>query len=89
MAFMETFSLYLLKKLPWDEDDAEQEEIRSVFEELWGLLRDATLYFMRFEEGQHPPSRILQGQKLLLRYGKRVQEVSPLFSSGADLAVAS
>lgn len=73
MAFVETFSLFLLHDLPWDDD--EDGEVREVFEDLWGKLRIGVLYFMRFEEGQHTAGRILEAQKSLLNYGKRAEEV--------------
>lgn len=72
MAFTDTFSMHILHDLPWDDDEY---HIRDLFEELWGLLRHACLYFMRFEEGQHTPAKILQAQKWLIEYGKRVEEV--------------
>lgn len=73
MAFVETFSLFLLHDLPWPEDI--DGDIRDVFEELWSKLRHAVLYFMRFEEGQHTDLRIIEAQKQLIDYGKRVEEV--------------
>jgi len=78
MAFVETFSLYLLHDLPWKAADA---EVKKIFEELWGLLRDGVLYFMRYEDGQHTWDRILDAQKSLLQYGKRAEQVWNLLGS--------
>lgn len=72
MAFVETFSLYLLHDLPWEEDE---QDVRDLFEEMWGLLRPACLYFMRFEDGQHTEDRILAAQDLLLHYGRLIERV--------------
>lgn len=72
MAFVETFSLYLLHDLPWEDDEG---EIRDLFEEMWGLLRPACLYFMRYDDGQHTEPRILSAQALLLQYGRLVERV--------------
>lgn len=72
MAFVDTFSLYVLHDLPWEEDEG---EIRDLFEEMWTLLRAPCLYFMQFEEGQHTDDRILAAQKSLIDYGRRAEEV--------------
>lgn len=72
MAFADTFSPFLLHSLPWKAAD---EPVKKVFIELWGLLRDGVLYFMRYEEGQHTEERIMAAQKSLLQYGKRAEEV--------------
>lgn len=72
MAFVETFSLYILHDLPWADDE---DDIRDLFERMWGLLRQACLYFMRYEEGQHTDGRIMEAQRQLLDYGKLVEEV--------------
>ena len=72
MAFTETFSLYLLHDLPWQEGE---EDIKDMFEKQWALLREGVLYFMRFEEGQHTSERILAAQKALVDYGKIAEEV--------------
>lgn len=72
MAFTETFSLFVLHDLPWREEDS---HLRQVFERLWSLLRTGVLYFMRFEEGQHTPDRILNAQKSLLEYGALAEKV--------------
>lgn len=77
MAFVETFSLYLLHDLPWGDDE---DDIRHLFEDMWGLLRPACLYFMRYEEGQHTEERIMAAQHLLIDYGKLVEEVSTPFT---------
>lgn len=72
LAFTETFSLYLLQGLPWE---AGQRHVQHVFERMWANLRDGVLHFMRFEEGQHTPERILAAQKKLLEYGKIAEKV--------------
>lgn len=72
MAFLETFSLYLLHDLPWKPEDR---EVRNKFERLWGHLRTGCLYFMRFVPGQHTWERILAAQEALLAYGKLAEEV--------------
>lgn len=76
MAFLETFSLYLLHDLPWKPEDR---EVRLEFEKLWGHLRKGCLYFMRFVPGEHTWERILAAQRELLAYGKRAEEVRHLF----------
>lgn len=72
MAFTETFSLFLLHDLLWSEED---EGVRVVFEEMWGKLRTAVLYFMRFDEGQHTTDQIVAAQKALLEYAQQAEEV--------------
>lgn len=72
MAFLETFSLYLLHDLPWKPGE---KEVRMKFERLWGHLRKGCLHFMRFVPGQHTWERVLQAQEELLAYGKLAEEV--------------
>ena len=72
MVFTETFSLYLLHDLPWQEGE---KDIRDMFEKQWALLREGVLYFTRFEEGQHTSERILAAQKALVDNGKIAEEV--------------
>lgn len=72
MAFTETFSLFLLHDLPWKPEDR---HLKEVFDKQWTLLRSSTLYFMKYQEGQHTHERILQAQKDLLQYGKLAEEV--------------
>lgn len=74
LAFTETFSLYLLHELDWRGEDL---EVKSVFEEMWGLLRTGVLYFLRYEEKQHTERRIVEAQQCLLQYGRRAEEVRP------------
>lgn len=72
MAFLETFSLFLLHDLPWKRED---KEVRLHFERLWGHLRKGCLHFMRFVPGQHSWEHILTAQSELLAYGKLAEEV--------------
>lgn len=73
MAFLETFSLYLLHDLPWKPADR---EVRTTFERLWGHLRKGCLYFMRCVPGEHTWARILAAQKELVAYGSLAEEVT-------------
>ena len=72
LAFTETCSPYLLHDLPWK---ADEQDIKEMFEKQWSLLRMSTLYFMRFESGQHTLEKILQAQKWLLEYARIAEEV--------------
>lgn len=78
MAFVETFSLFVLHDLPWAEDGSE-DDIREVFESMWRDLRHGVMYFMRYDEGQHTPERILAAQNSLMSYAKQAEEVRLLF----------
>ena len=71
LAFTETFSLYLLHDLEWQPD---QDGIRQVFEEMWSNLRAGTLYFLRYEEGQHTAHRIRAAQEALTKYGALAEQ---------------
>jgi len=42
--------------------------------EMWGHLRKATIYFMRFQHNQHKEEYICEAQECLLQYAKMVQE---------------
>ena len=72
MAFTDTFSLSVLQGLQWP---AGTEPAQARFEEMWSLLRPATLFFMKFQDGQHTEARILQAQGWLIQYGKIAEEV--------------
>lgn len=72
LAFTETFSLFLLHDLDWEDDEA---DVKLVFEDMWTRLRQGVLYFLRFEEGQHTSDRILEAQNCFLEYGKIAERV--------------
>lgn len=42
--------------------------------EMWGCLKTATVYFMRYMEGQHHPTYIHEAQTALFKYTVLVQE---------------
>jgi len=72
--FLQTFSPHVLHNLPWG-DSPQEVKVRKIFEHMWGLLRPAVLYFMRFFEGQHTEEQIMKAQQMLLDYGAYAQEV--------------
>lgn len=72
LAYVETFSAYLLFDLPWQ---AEHKKVQAVFEEQWSCLRRATLYALRHHGGQHTEERIAEAQRLFVKYGELVEQV--------------
>eukprot|EP00892_Ulva_mutabilis_P005905 jgi/Ulvmu1/3687/UM017_0103.1 len=81
MNFTDAWSLQLLHDLPWDETNSDEVHVRDQFEAMWTDLRAGVMYFMKYTPGQHTWQRILDAQKHLLAYGKRVQQVLPPSSS--------
>ena len=75
LAFVETFSTYLLHELPWKVADI---HVRDMFFQQWEHLRLGTLYFLRYHEGQHTEERIRSAQQHLLDYGCLVEKVTVL-----------
>ena len=73
LAFIETYSPYLLFDLPWKVEDA---GVQAVFEEQWGLLREGSLYVLRYHEGQHTSERMERARGLFEKYAVSVQQVS-------------
>lgn len=82
MAFTDTFSLAILNKLPWK--PAEKEK-KNLFEAMWGLLREGTLYFLKFEPGQHTEERLRRAQTSLLLYGALAEKVRTAQSASWDI----
>jgi hypothetical protein len=48
-------------------------QMPDVLQQMWGHLRQAVLYFLRFRQNQHQPKHLDEAQDELLRYGCLVQ----------------
>jgi len=72
MTFVETFSPFLLFRLPWKSED---KEVRDMFERQWGNLRKAVLFCLRHHPGQHTPAQLRKTKKQFEAYAFAAQEV--------------
>jgi hypothetical protein len=74
MAFLETFSPYILLQLPWP-TTGQGPAVQAEFEAQWGHLRAGCLYFLRYHDGQHTKDRIDEAGDHLLSYAKLAEKV--------------
>ena len=72
MTFVETFSPFILYELQWDEADL---AVRKMFERQWGHLREAVLFCLRHQAGQHTMSGQRAAKYHFQEYALAVQEV--------------
>ena len=72
MTFVETFSPFILYKLPWQPAD---KDVQHMFEMQWSNLRQAVIFCLRHHPGQHTPKQLRETKAQFERYAFAVQEV--------------
>ena len=72
MAFVETFSPFILFKLSWKPAD---KDVQNMFERQWRNLRQAVLFCLRHHPGQHTPEQLRKAKRQFENYAFAAQEV--------------
>jgi hypothetical protein len=60
----------VMRDLPFHDQD-----VQDTFETMWMHLRSASLFFLRFLEGQHTEEKILEAEGHVQEYSRLAEEV--------------